>query len=102
MDINTVKTLLGISTDKHDAFIAEMLPIVTEFAKDHCNNSFIIGTDEVLPGGVKLFVARAIQYNMNPTGVTGRSMGGASYSYDTDYPPSLMRLLRPYKRVKFI
>jgi Phage gp6-like head-tail connector protein len=102
MDLSQVKNLLGISSDKHDSFITEMLPIVTEFAKDHCNNSFLIGGAEELPGGVKLFIARAIQFNMNPAGVIGRSMGGASYSYDTDYPPSIMRLLRPYKKVRFV
>lgn len=102
MNTEEVKTLLGITTDKHDAFITEMIVILTEFVKDYTNNKFLNENKEVLPGGVKLFIARAIQYNMNPTGVTGRSMGGASYSYDTDYPPSLIRLLRPYKRVRFI
>jgi Phage gp6-like head-tail connector protein len=102
MNTEEVKRLLGITTDKQDVFITEMLLLLTEFVKDYTNNKFETDGEEVLPGGVKLFIARAIQYNMNPTGVTGRSMGGASYSYDTDYPPSLMRLLRPYKRVRFI
>jgi hypothetical protein len=102
MGTDDVKKLLGISSDKHDDFIAEMIPILIEFVKDYCNNKFVEDNKEVLPGGVKLFVARAIQFNMNPAGVTGRSMGGASYSYDTDYPPAIMRLLRPYKRVRFV
>lgn len=101
MDLQTVKTMLGISTDKHDAYIAAMLPLVIEFAKDHCNNNFLIGVEEVLPGGVQMFAAKAVEYNMSPAGLKGRSMGGASYSYDTDFPPALMKMLRPYRKVRF-
>ena len=102
MELDQVKNLLGLSTNKHDLFIDAMIPILVEFAKEHCNNQFLENGKEKLPGPVKLFVARAIQFNMNPTGITGRSMGGASYSYETDFPPALMRLLRPYKKVRFV
>lgn len=96
-----IKELLGLNTNKHDVYIEAMVPILAEYAKDYCNNSFFIGNEEVIPGPVKLFVAKAIEYNMNPAGVSGRSMGGASYSYETDFPPSITRLLKPYRKVRF-
>lgn len=98
MTTEDVKRLIGLTTAKHDEYIFNMIQILSEFVSDYCNRSF----DEGLPSGVKLFIAKAIQYNMNVTGITGRSMGGVSYSYESDYPPSVMRLLRPYKRMRFV
>ena len=102
MDLASVKNLIGITTEKHDAYLAEMIPILTDYAKEFCNNKFLDeNNQEALPGSVRLFIAKAAQFNMNPAGIKGRSMGGASYSYDTDFPESIMKLLRPYKKVRF-
>ena len=97
LEIAQVKALLGLTTSKHDIFIEEMIPILIEYAQEYCNNRF----KDQLPGPVKLFVARAIQFNMNPAGVSSRSMGGASYSYETNYPDSLTSMLKPYRKVRF-
>ena len=102
MTIDQVKKLLGIRNEKHDDYIEVMIPILMEYARGYCNTSFFIAGEEVIPGPVKLFVAKAIEYNMNPAGVSGRSMGGASYSYETDFPPSITRLLKPYRKVRFV
>ena len=102
MTIDQVKKLLGIRNEKHDDYIEAMIPILMEYARGYCNATFFIGNEEVIPGPVKLFVAKAIEFNMNPAGVSGRSMGGASYSYETDFPPSITRLLKPYRKVRFV
>lgn len=67
-----------------------------------CNNSFLndAGT-EVLPPGVKIFISKAQEYLQNKSGVRERTMGSVSYTYEMDFPPALLRLLRPYKKVKF-
>ena len=96
--VDQIRILLGISTSKHDMYIEEMIPILIDYARDHCRNQFKDG----IPGPVRLFVAKAIEYNMNPVGVSSRSMGGASYSYETDFPPSITRLLKPYRKVRFV
>lgn len=102
MDLASVKNLLGITTDKHDGYLTEIIPILTDYAKEFCNNLFLDDNNvEVLPGSVRLFIAKAAQFNMNPSGIKGRSMGGASYSYEMDFPESILRLLRPHKRVRF-
>ena len=97
LEIAQVKALLGLTTSKHDQFIEEMTPILIEYTQEYCNNQF----KDQLPGPVKLFIARAIQFNMNPAGVSSRSMGGASYSYETSYPDSLTSMLKPYRKVRF-
>ncbi|CAH0186073.1 phage head-tail connector protein [Peribacillus simplex] len=101
MDIQSVKNMLSINTDKHDNYLAEVIPLFIELAKDRCNNTFQMNGVEELPAGVKLYVAKAIEYNMNPSNLKSRTMGSVSYSYDTDLPSSIVKYLVPYKKVRF-
>jgi hypothetical protein len=98
MDLQSVKNMLSIKNTQHDDYLTEVIPLFIEQAKDYCNNSF----DEELPAGVKLYVVKAIQFNMTPSNLKGRTMGEVSYSYETDLPRSITRLLAPYRRVRFI
>ncbi|MFL0365376.1 phage head-tail connector protein [Pseudobacillus sp. 179-B 2D1 NHS] len=79
-----------------------MIPLLIEWLKVYCNNPFTNPSGkEILPGGVRIFIAKACEYNMNKAGITSRSMGSVSYSYNLDFPESMIRYIRPYKRVKF-
>lgn len=102
MDLQSVKNMLSIKNTQHDDYLTEVIPLFIEQAKDYCNNSFLVDGVEELPAGVKLYVAKAIQFNMNPSNLKGRTMGEVSYSYETDLPRSITRLLAPYRRVRFI
>ncbi|MDA7028459.1 phage head-tail connector protein [Bacillus sp. CLL-7-23] len=102
MDIQTIKTMLRITTNKHDDYFKEVIPIYMDYAKTYCNNTFTVDGQEVLPAGVKLFVAKAIEFNMNPVNLSSRNMGDASYSYVTELPETIMRYLKPYKKLRFV
>ncbi|MGE7092533.1 phage head-tail connector protein [Lysinibacillus sp. NPDC048646] len=97
-DIEQLKLLNGVNGAKHDEFYRAMAPILYDVAKVHCNGKWEL---EKVPSGVMLFIAKAIQFNMTPTGLQGRSMGTVSYSYDTEFPKAIWTYLRPYKKVKF-
>lgn len=97
MEITEVKGILSISTNKHDMYFATSIPLFMEYAGEYCNQTFA----EPLPGGVKIFIAKACEYNMQQSGLSSRSMGSVSYSYETDFPPSLLKLLKPYRKVGF-
>ncbi len=99
MNKEEVKRKLQITTDKHDDYFDDMIPDLIEYVMDYCNNSFGAGVEPVLPGGARLFIAKALEYNMKKAGVSSRSMGSVSYSYETDFPPSVTKLLAPYRRV---
>ncbi len=99
--VEKVKLRLGITDTKHDEFLQEVAPDHLDYAKAYTNNTFEEDGVEVIPGPVILFVAKACEYNMGQTGVRSRSMGEVSYTYETDLPKSIMKLLKPYKRVKF-
>ncbi|MFJ5794462.1 phage head-tail connector protein [Bacillus atrophaeus] len=95
MDIKQVKRMIGITTDKHDAYLSEVVPILIEIAADECKNTF---DPEALPAGVKMFVAKAAEYNMAPSGLSGRSMGDVSYSYNTKFPQHITKNLYLYRK----
>lgn len=101
MDVIDVKNMLGIKTDKHDSYLVQVIPLFIEIIKDKCNNKFLNENgDESLPAGVQVAVAKWCEYNMHTAGVNSKSQG-VTYSYDTDIPPSILRLIRPYRKLRF-
>ncbi|MGG3662096.1 phage head-tail connector protein [Bacillus gobiensis] len=99
MDIQHVKKILGITTTKHDEYLSTVVPLFIEQASDYCNQSF---DEKNLPSGVQIYVAKAIEFNIGSTSLKGRSMGNVSYSYNTELPESVTKLLRPYRKLRFI
>lgn len=100
MDTQEVKKILQIQTDKYDDYLGTVVPIMIDFAIDYCQNKRL--DKNSLPSSVKLFVAKAAEFNMQQSGLKSRSMGDVSYVYNTDFPPSLMTYLAPYRKVRFI
>jgi len=80
----------------------ELKAYLTEWVKDYCNNKFLNeDEEEELPGGVEVFLDRAVEYFKSQSGINSESLGDYSVSFDTDIPESLLKLLRPYRKVKF-
>ena len=101
MTLQEVKNILEYTTTKHDTYINTVIPLLTEFIQDYCNNSFLDETGQVvLKGGAKIALAKMIEYNMNKAGNSSRTFGEVSYSYDTDFPSSILKLLQPYSRIR--
>ncbi|MGE7946476.1 phage head-tail connector protein [Lysinibacillus sp. NPDC093688] len=97
-EIEQLKQLNEVTGAKHDAFYRAMAPVLFDVAKDHCNGKW---EPSDMPQGVRLFIAKAIQFNTQSTGLKGRTMGTVSYSYDTEFPKAIWTYLRPYKKVRF-
>lgn len=104
LDVDEIKGILNIQDSTHDDYIMTMLPLIFEDVMVQTNNNFggllTDGTIRI-PGGVKIYMAKTIEQNLNQAGLKSRSMGSVSYSYDTEVPENVKRLLRPYKRLKF-
>jgi len=103
LEIDEIKSILGIKGTDDDEYLSVMVPILVEHASAYCNNLFIDSVTGLvyIPGGVRLFVAKACEHNMQQAGLKSRSMGSVSYSYDLEFPQSLNQYLRPYKRLRF-
>lgn len=100
--IEEIKMILGIKNTKHDEYLTIMIPILFDHVIAFCNNDFVSNTGLAeVPGGVKLWIAKACEHNMQNAGLKGRSMGSVSYSYELEFPSSIMSYLRPYKRLRF-
>ena len=106
MTVDEVKALLQIPAGdaSKDEYLAAAIPLLVEYAKNYCNQDFIDDTgQEVLPGGVKLAIAKMAEYNMADVTAKSTTVGAYSVSYATgaEYPKSITNLLRPYRRVVF-
>lgn len=104
-DVDEIKGILGIpliDTSKNE-YIQTMLPLLLESVMAYTNNNFNIQADGTLriPGGVKIYLAKAIERNTMTTGLKSRSMGSVTYSYDNSVPDELKGFLKPYRKVKF-
>lgn len=104
-DVNEIKAILQIDAqdESKDAYIRMMLPLLLESVMAYTNNGFSLSVDGTMkiPGGVKIYLAKAIERNTMATGIKSRSMGSVSYSYDTNIPDELKNMLVPYKKVRF-
>ena len=105
-DVEEIKGIQEIpyGEDKHDAHIKLMLPLMLESVMAYTNNDFGgIQSDGTLriPGGVKIYLAKAIERNRIDKGIKSRSMGSVSYTYDVSIQSDLKDHLKPYKKVKF-
>lgn len=101
--IQEVKKILRIEGAEHDDYLSVMVPSLEEWVRDYCNNQFIQLEPGVYtyPGPVKIFIAKACEQNMQVTGLKSRTMDTVSYTYELDFPETLKKLLRPYRRLRF-
>lgn len=96
-NLKKIKLLANITTDEHDEFIELYFSLCLDWIQAYCNNSF----GEEIPPAVYLFIAKAVRMNMKPVELKARTMGTVSYTYNTEYPESMLSLLTPYRRLKF-
>ncbi|MBK5254377.1 MAG: hypothetical protein JJE03_07985 [Peptostreptococcaceae bacterium] len=103
MTADDIKLLLNIDilNVSKDAYYDAMVPILLEVAEDKTNRDFSV----TIPGGVKLFIARGIQYlDGVKSGIASKSIGDLSLSYVNNpmgLPNDIMGLL-PRALVKFV
>lgn len=71
---------------------------LTEWAMEYCHNDFSTG----IPAGVKIFIDKATAYMFKQAGITSESLGDYSISMNPDFPPAIMNLLAPYRKIKML
>lgn|SRR5690554_3306183 len=103
MNAEEVKTILGITTHIHDAYLDAVIPLFEEKIKRRANNRFVNSSGkEVLPADLQHTLAKWIEWDMNTKqGIDSRKMGEVSYNYDNDLPDFVKRDIAPHRRVRF-
>jgi len=69
---------------------------LTEWVKSYCHNDFVDG----LPGGVLLFLDQALNFQKGSSTVESEKLGDYSVTFRDDYPITMMKLLKPYKKAR--
>jgi hypothetical protein len=86
----TVKDALGLD-DSKDTAIETWILLVEEWIRDYCG----LREDEETPKAYELNAIKMIQYNIEQkAGVSSYSVARLSYSFQTDYPQSILKGLR--------
>lgn len=85
-----------LDKDKYTDYLTTTAPAHLEYAESYTNKAF-----DTVPTPIISFVADACEYGLNDTGLESRSLGDVSYNFEQDYPPAMLRKLKPYKRVRF-
>ncbi|MFT4415319.1 phage head-tail connector protein [Fredinandcohnia humi] len=104
MEIQAVKAILGIKTDKHDPYLTAVVPLFEEKIKVRANNRFVNAEGkEVLPLDLQHTLAKWIQHDINSNpGLEARRMGDVSYNYDNEMPDFVRRDIAPHRKLRFI
>lgn len=103
MDIQEVKDILGITTDKHDVYLGTVIPLFEEKIKKRANNRFVNSQGvEELPIDLQHTLAKWIQWDMtSKPGLESRRMGEVSYNYDNEFPDFVKKDIAPHRKVRF-
>lgn len=102
MTLVEVKQLLNITHSDLDTYLVNMLSLLIAYVEEECNRSFYEDGVLHLPAGVRLFIVKAIEYNLHQAGVSSSSFAEESLSITTDFPESILRGLRRHRKVRFV
>lgn len=89
-----IKLLLGLTDNAKDDLLTLLIEQATEEAIAYTHNECV---EELLTA-----IQRMVVYNYNRLGTEGvdnENYSGVSFSYSTDYPENIMRLLKSKRRV---
>ncbi|MGK0577488.1 phage head-tail connector protein [Macrococcus capreoli] len=74
-----------------------LIDLYRGIAEEYCNDLFPIDEE---PDSVKKFIAQSIKFN-DIDFLQAESMGSVSYTYKSDAPQHLYRLLSPFKKLRW-
>ena len=98
--LKSLKAILGISEDEKDELLSELITLAKEEVKEYCN----IEDDaklETLTGTIKQMVI--YKYNrLGSEGASAENFAGASFTYMTEYPDSILSVLKKNRRAKLL
>lgn len=95
--LNKIKLLLGSMDDDKDDVLQLLINVVTDEVKDYCNVDSVDGMESVI---IQMVI---IKYNLiGHEGVASESYSGVSYTYEHDYPDSILSTLKKHRRLRVL
>jgi hypothetical protein len=99
--LSKYKAVKGIADNTQDERINALIPVVEDWIKGYTGDTFKDSNDAPLyPSGYDRIAINLIEYDLKKSaGVASESLGSYSVSYESNYPPSLLKGLR--QKVRF-
>ncbi len=92
--LDTIKILLGVCNNSEDLIISTLIEITTQEIKSYCNVDTVQGLESLLIDMV------VYKYNrLGTEGLTAENYGEVNYTYTSDYPDNIKRLLDKNRRM---
>jgi hypothetical protein len=94
----TVKKVLQINDTSKDVVLDTLILSVSDFIRIYCKDTF-----ETIPAGLLLPFSQMIGHILNTkfmSGTSSESLGDHSISTSADFPPAMLKMLSPYRKVK--
>ena len=92
--IEKIKILLGLTGNEKDNLLRVLLETAIDEAKGYCGTDTIDGLESTI------MQMTVIKYNlMGHEGLSSESYSGASYSYMSNYPQSIISALQKKRRL---
>ena len=95
--LEDMKILLGITSSERDELLELLLSMAQREAIQYTGN------DDV--SSMRTIIIKMAIYNYNRLGTEGlasESYSGNSYSYETDYPESILRSLKSFRKLRLL
>ena len=81
MELSVVKALMGVRTNVHDTQIEAILPLLESIVTEQLEYT---EPNPAFPADVQLLIVSALELYTNPAGVSSKSRGDTSVSYNGD------------------
>lgn len=95
--LQKIKTLLAISDNSKDDLLEVLSAVATEEVKAYCNIEDVSKMESII---IQLVI---IKYNrLGAEGLSTENYNGASFSYESEYPPQILAVLNKNRRCKFL
>lgn len=93
--LEKIKLLLGITDEEKDALLQLLIDNATDEVITFTNNNDVMDLEFV--------IQKVVVYNYNRLGTEGldsEGYSGVSFTYSTDYPDDLLRLLKGKRKLR--
>lgn len=92
--LNKIKLLLGLTDDSKDELLMVLIERAEDEARVFCHRDDIVGLDNC--------IISMVVYNYNrigTEGLKGEDYSGITFNYTEDYPDSILRTLKAFRKI---
>lgn len=98
----------------NSSYVYSMIPVAISIAETYCKREMAMRDEEgnlfkdeegnyyVISESMALFIAKLSEYYMRDVGITYEMISRVARNYSADIPKSILSIIRPYVKVRFV